>query len=158
ASAVIDDKRYMSRATLQVGGTNLEGVQIHVRPGATITGKLRVEGRDQERLAGISVALQSWESGGVVYGPMPVAKTQADGSFQLEEVNSDRYTLTVNGLPDGYYLKSVSSGGVDVMAAGLEMNGATDPLDVLVSPSAGAVEGTVSDPRSDKMFPGATVV
>jgi protocatechuate 3,4-dioxygenase beta subunit len=158
ASAVIDDKRYQSRASLQVGGTNLEGVEVHIRPGATVTGRLHVEGRDQEQLDGVSVTLQSWESGGIIYGPMPVSKTRADGSFQLEEINVDRYTLSLSGLPDGYYVKSVRSGGSDVMAAGLRVDGGAAPLDVLISPSAGAVEGTVSDPRSDKAFPGATVV
>ena len=158
ASAVIDDKRYLSRISLHVGGGNLEGVQVNIRPGASLTGRLRVEGRDQEQLAGVSVALQAWESGGVIYGPMPMVKTQADGSFQLDEVNSDRYTISVNGLPDGYYVKSVRSGSLDVMAAGLEMSGGAAPIDVLVSPSAGSVEGTISDPRTDKAFPGATIV
>jgi protocatechuate 3,4-dioxygenase beta subunit len=158
ATATVDDKRYLSRVALQVGATSLEGVQVHIRTGAAITGRMRVEGRDQEQLAGVSIDLQSWESGGLMYGPMPFAKTQEDGSFRLEEVNSDRYRLSVTGLPDGYYVKSVTSGGTDVMAAGLDIAGAAAPFEVVISPNAGSAEGIVTDPRTDRAAPGATVV
>jgi protocatechuate 3,4-dioxygenase beta subunit len=158
ASATIDDKRYAARAPVQVGGTNVEGVQIAIRAGGTVTGKLRVEGRPEEHLAGLSVGLRTWESGGVLFGPAPATRTQADGSFQLEDVNTDRYSFYVTGLPEGYYVKSVRSGGADVMASGLEVGGGSAALDVLISPSAGAVEGAVTDPRNQKLSAGATVV
>jgi len=158
ATATIDGKRYTSRVPLQVGSTNLEEVQAAIRPGATVTGKVRVDGRDNEKLAGLNVNLLSWESGGIIYGPMPSAKTEADGSFKLDDVGADRYTFQVYRLPEGYYVKSIRSGSVDVSAAGLEVNGAASPVDILVSPSAGVVEGTVIDPRTDKPSAGATVV
>jgi protocatechuate 3,4-dioxygenase beta subunit len=158
ATATVDDKRYMSRVPLQVGAANLEGVQLHIHAGVTVTGKLRVEGHDQEQLGGISVAMRSWESGGVMYGPMPFGKTDDEGAFHFEGVNTDRYMLSVTGLPDGYYMKSVTAGGSDLTASGVDINGASVVLDVLVSPNAGAVEGAINDPRTDKPFPGATVV
>jgi len=158
ATATVDSKRYATRVPLQVGGTNVEGVQVAIRAGTTVTGKVRVEGRSDEKLAGWNIGLLSWESGGVIYGPMPNAKTEADGSFKLEDVGADRYAFQVTRLPDGHYLKSVRSGSVDVMASGLEVSGAVSPLDVLISPSAGAVEGTVIDPRTGKPTSGATVV
>jgi uncharacterized surface anchored protein len=64
----------------------------------------------------------------------------------------------VTGLPEGYYLKSVRSGGADVLASGFEAAGGAAVFDVLISPNAGSVEGAVMDPRSQKLFVGATVV
>ena len=57
----------------------------------------------------------------------------------------------MNGLPEGFYLKSVRSANLDVMADGLEITaGSPAPLDVVVSSKAGQVSGTVLDPRTQK--------
>jgi hypothetical protein len=159
-SATVDDKRYWARVPVQVGSTNVEGVVVAIHAGATVTGKLRVEGREreQEKVAGLNVGLRSWQSGGIIFGPIPTIKTAEDGSFQLEDVGMDHYSFYVHGLPDGYYLKSVRSGGVDVMALGLEVAGGSAPLDVLISPNAGGLEGTVMDSRAQKPAASATVV
>jgi hypothetical protein len=153
-----DGKSHSTRVPLQVGGTNIENLQLTIRGGATINGKLRVEGGPQQDLAGYSVGLQAWESGGILFSSVPVVKTQPDGSFQLVDVGADRYGFFVRGLPEGHYLKSVRSGGVDVLALGLEVNSGAAPLDVLISPNAGGLEGTAIDPRSQKPAPGVTVV
>jgi protocatechuate 3,4-dioxygenase beta subunit len=160
ASATIDDKRYAARVPVQVGGTAVEGVNISVYPGANVTGKLKVEGRDDdlEKIPSLTVGLQPWESGGIIFGPIPKSQVKADGAFQLEDVSVDRYNFYVTGLPEGYYLKAVRSAGVDVLAQGLEINGGAAPIEVVVSPNAGALEGTVMDPRSQKPAAAATVV
>jgi protocatechuate 3,4-dioxygenase beta subunit len=157
ASATIDEKRYSARALVQVGDTDVDGVAIAIRPSGVVTGRMQVEGRPNERVSGVAV-LRPWESGGVIFGPQPTTKLQADGTFQIDDVNVDRYSFHVTGLPEGYYLKSVRSGGADVLASGFEAAGGAAVFDVLISPNAGSVEGAVMDPRSQKLFVGATVV
>jgi hypothetical protein len=83
---------------------------------------------------------------------------QEDGSFQLADTNVDRYSMYVNGLPEGYYVKGIRSGGTDVMAAGLEVGSGVAPVEIVVSAMAGALEGTVFEPGSQKPVAGAQVV
>jgi hypothetical protein len=157
AIVTVDAKRYSARTPVQVGATNIEGLQLTVRAGAAVNGVVRIEGRDYKHLAGLTVGLSSWESGGIMFGPAPVAQPEADGTFQMVDVNADRYSFRVTGLPDGYYVKSVRSGGVDVLSLGLEVASGVAPLEVLISPNAGGVEGTVVDPRSQKPAAGVKV-
>ena len=39
-----------------------------------------------------------------------------DGSFSLSSVNPDNYSVTFSGLPDGFYVKAILTGGQDVLA------------------------------------------
>jgi hypothetical protein len=103
--------------------------------------------------------LQPAEVGGIVFGPFPTQQVKEDGSFLLDDVGADRYTVSVNGLPEGFYLKSVRSANLDVLADGLEVGGASPaPLDVVLSPRAGQVSGTVLDGKTQKAAAGMTVV
>ena len=156
--ANVDGKSHAAPIPLQVGSTNIENLQLTIRAGATINGKLRLEGRPEQDLAVYSVGLQVWESGGVLFNSLPAVKTQTDGSFQLTDLGVDHYGFFVNGLPEGHYLKSVRSGGTDVLVSGLEVSGGAAPLEVLISPNAGGLEGTAMDPRSQKPAAGARVV
>jgi hypothetical protein len=158
AQATIDEKRYSSHLVVQVSGGDLNGVAIPIQAGTTISGRIYVEDRPEEGLGGITVGLRGWQTGGVIFGPQPNAKSQKDGSFQLENVPFDHFGFYAAGLPPGYYLKSVQASGIDVLASGLESGNVVGTLMVTVSPKAGIVEGTVKDPHSDQLFPNATVV
>jgi hypothetical protein len=81
-----------------------------------------------------------------------------DGSFQMEDVGADRYTVSISGLPEGFYVKSVRSANLDVLAGGLEISaGSPAPLDVVLSPHAAEVSGTVVDPKTQKPAAAVTV-
>ena len=59
--------------------------------------------------------------------------------------------VSVNGLPEGFYVKAIRSANLDVLAGGLEIAGGSPaPLDVVLSPHAGQVSGTVLDPKTQK--------
>jgi protocatechuate 3,4-dioxygenase beta subunit len=140
-----------SRTPVQVGSTNLEGVTFTIRGGVPVTGQVRVEGGSAKSVAGVRVMLQPVEPGGIRFAPPPNQQVKEDGAFQWDDVPSDRYTVSVSGLPEGFYLKGVRSADLDVLAGGLEIAGGTPaPLEVVVSPRAGQVTGTVLDPRTQK--------
>lgn len=76
----------------------------------------------------------------------------------MSNVSPDHYHVDVNGMPDGYYIKSMRTPDADILDTGLEVTaGGAGPVEILLSPNAGAVEGVV---RNDKSEPavGATVV
>jgi hypothetical protein len=64
----------------------------------------------------------------------------------------------VTGLPSGFYVKSVRSDQTDVLASGLNTEVPPAPLDVLFSPNAAQVTGSVQNPNTNAPMPGATVV
>jgi hypothetical protein len=73
--------------------------------------------------------------------PRP-AQIQADGSFEIVGVNSAEYQLTIGGLPEDYYLKSVNMGDSDVTHARLSLPGGN--LKVVLSPNGAAVSGNMA--------------
>jgi hypothetical protein len=152
-------KFFAARASIQVGNSNIEGISLTVRGGVPVNGRVRVEGETTASLTGLRVMLQPVVAAGIVFGPFPTQQVKEDGAFQLDDVGADRYTFAVNGLPEGFYLKSVRSANLDVLADGLEITaGSPAPLDVVVSSKAGQVSGTVLDPRTQKPAAGITVV
>jgi len=152
-------RNYTARATIQVGGANVEGVTLTLRGGTPVSGQVRVEGESTEGLSRLRISMMPAEFGGVMYLPMATQMVKEDGSFRLEDVGSDRYMVAVSGLPEGFYLKSIRSANLDVLAAGLEISGDSPaPLEVILSSRGGQVTGTVMDPRTQKSAAQATVV
>ncbi|MCX6629372.1 MAG: carboxypeptidase regulatory-like domain-containing protein [Candidatus Solibacter sp.] len=152
-------KTLTARTPIQVGTSPIEGISLTVRGGVPVGGQVRVEGETTESLAKMRVTLQPTEISGVVFGPIPAQQVKPDGSFQLDDVGADRYTVLVAPLPDGFYVKSVRSANLDVLAGGLEIAGSSpSPLDVVLSPHAGQVTGAVIDPKAQKPAAAVTVV
>jgi len=141
-----------------VGGTNIENLQLSIRAGMTVKGRVRVEGRQPEDLPSFNVGLQPSYTGGILYGNVPRVRTQPDGTFQLDDVGADHYDLYVTGMPDGHYLKSAYSGSIDVRANGIEAAAGMAPLEIVISPNAGGLDGTVMDPGTQKPAMSAAVV
>ena len=152
-------KNIAARMAIQVGESNIEGITLPLRGGVPVSGRVRVEGETTQSIASVQVQLRPAETGGFVFGPLPSQQVKPDGSFQMDDVGADRYTISVSGLPEGSYLKSVRSANVDVLAGGLEVaGGAPAQLDVVLSPNAGQVTGTVLDPNTQKAAPTMMVV
>jgi hypothetical protein len=141
-----------------VGTSNVENVNVTIGPGLTINGHLRVEGDTNENLSSLMLRLMPREAGLMVFGNSQ-ARLSEDGSFRIEDVAADIYNLSIYGMPEGFYLKSVRSGETDVLASGLDTTtGQIAPLQVLLSPNAGQLTGTVQNPATSQPAPGATVV
>jgi hypothetical protein len=67
------------------------------------------------------------------------------------------YRLVLQLVPRDFYVKAATCGATDVLEKGLSIAGeAPAALDVVLSPNAGQIDGTVSD--GDKPAIGATVV
>ncbi len=159
AAAHSPGKSYAARTTIQVGSSNIEGLVLTIGGGVGVTGKVRVEGETTESLAKVQVMLQPAEAGTVMFGPLPNQAVKPDGSFQMDDVSPDRYNLTVSGLPEGFYVARVRSANVDVLAEGLDVSGGSPaPLEVVLSPKAAQVSGTVMDPKTQKAAVATIVV
>jgi hypothetical protein len=142
-----DEGKYLSvRQPIDVGNDNIDGVSVAITPGLTIKGRVRVDGNGEVSLGNLRITLESQIA--MMMGRAGSAQVKDDGSFEMENVSADNYRVNVYGLPSPFYVKSIRMGDADGLETGLDLSrGAGDPLDILLSPNGGQVEGTVADAK-----------
>lgn len=155
AQAHMEGAQLRAHQILEVGSSNLDGVDLALRPGVELKGRVRVEdgARPDVRLGGLTVRLMPDETSH--FGGAGLT-TEADGSFTFKNLPEGKYRLLLQLLPQGLYLKTATCGATDILEKGLSIVGeAPAALDVVLSPNPGQVDGTVTD--DDKPAIGATV-
>ena len=149
---------YGGSVKFDVGGSDIENLAITVDEGLTIAGRVVVESETREPLnelkirflpANIASVATSWPGD-------PLAK---DLTFRETHMMRDLYSIEVRNLPDGFYVKRIRTGNIDVTYTGLDLRtGAPDEIEVLLSPKAGTVSGVVQSGEKNEPTPGATIV
>jgi hypothetical protein len=151
-----------------VSDSDVNGVVLQLTGGAEIAGSIKMEDGD---LKDWLQPAQSQNTGGPpgmppLLGPgakairlsstegisvsAPAAQFNTDGTFQLKGVAPSKYFIQVNGLPQGAYVKSMRFGGQDVTRAPLDLtSGGGGSLEVVLSPKAGDVSGTVLNEKGE---------
>ena len=149
----------VTRMPVEVGNSNVENLSITVNPAVSLSGGVRLADKAVGNVSTVQVTLRARDPIGMTLGvATPTAKVKEDGSFALPNVNPDNYNVTLSGLPDGFYVKSVSSGGQDVLSPGLDLSsGAAGPIDIVLAPNAGQAAGLVQNDQQQPA-PGVTVV
>src|SRR4030095_1319590 len=72
----------------------------------------------------------------------------SDGTFKVDNVLPGDYRVNVTGMPPGYYLKSVRLEAIDAIDQPLKVTtSAAGPLEVVISPNGGVIEGTIVDDK-----------
>jgi hypothetical protein len=136
-------------AIVTVLNSDVDGVSITVKPGATVPGRVRVEGGE--------VNLLSWNisTGGPPQGAkltavqgglsQPVFSPLGEGStFQVYNLMPGEYVLSLPLLRGGY-IKEAWFGGADVLNRPLRYTGAeSGTLEVVIGTKMGAVNGKAS--------------
>jgi len=136
-------------------------LSVALRPGSTIRVELQREsssGSTQrnppEQAGSIGMNLQLVRTTGIPGASYWWAPGQSDG---FQGVAPGVYTLQVNGTPGMWYVKSLRSGGIDLLSEDLTVvEGAQpQPIEVTLRDDAASVRGTVAP--ADDMVP-ATVL
>jgi hypothetical protein len=87
-----------------------------------------------------------------------IASHASNGGFTLSNAQPDRYAVTVTGLPDGFYVRSIRMEEADALESGLDLTrGAAGSLQIVVSGKAAQVEGAVTNEKQEPVA-GSTVV
>ncbi len=150
-----DNKQSIAKVPIEVGTSNIDGLQIVVNPPANVTGRVAIENNAETNGATFNVSLQSRVPG--PFGGGGGAQTEKDGTFKIRNVTPDAYLLNVSGFRDNFYLKSVRLGDADVTEAGLDFTQGvpSGEITAILSPDGGQVDGTV---QNDKSEPAAGVM
>jgi hypothetical protein len=144
-----DSKRYSARQALEVGSTNIEGLELNLQPPAEIKGRVVIEENGDPGDARLNVSLQPKISGPMSGGAG--AQVKDDLTFQLNNVSLDPYDISVNGLPEGFYLQAVRMGQQDVTETGVDFTQgvSADEMTVIVNPNGGQIEGNVQNAKGE---------
>lgn len=144
----------LGRTPVTVSSGHVDGVTLTVADPLSINGVVRMEGTEQQPdLSAIRVSLRPIDPlpiGGVDGGAKP------DGTFKLESVSRDSFTVNVTGAENAY-IRSVRLGTQDVTGTGLDLSSAAaaSTLEITLGTRPGLVEGTVKE--GDKPGAGRTV-
>ncbi len=151
------DKVIRGRTPIEVGDTNIGDAEVATGPGSSVSGHVRIEGKNTADLSKLTVALDPLDDLASLGFAPDVSNTavRPDGTFQFHDVPEGSYRINVIPLPNGYYLKPASEG--DAVEAGVKVGGNhSAAVELTLSAGAGRVSGNVT--RDEQPFAGATVV
>ena len=142
---------------LEVGSSNIEGINLSIDPGPSISGRVHFEGDAlPDPAPQLTARLSSREPIPGVSAPPP-AKVGADGAFRFDDVNPDRYNVSIN-TPQGYYVKSMRAGNVDVLTSGVDLTTGAANLTIEFGANPPQVGGSVVNSEAAQPAPAVTVV
>ena len=144
-----DDLLYDARIPIEVQDTNIAGIELSFHPAASINGRVVVEDNGDLKGATLYAQLQprleemsQAGSGGQV---------KNDLSFKLQNVTQDIFNITLSGLPEAFYLKTIRFGDQDVTLTGLDFTQGipAGEVRVVVNPNGGQVEGDIENAKGE---------
>jgi protocatechuate 3,4-dioxygenase beta subunit len=139
----------LARQPIDIGSRNVDGVALVAQPGGSLRGTVKLEqsfkpgsGDTPPDLSSVRLNLIAAVS---VY--LPDVPVKSDGTFTLDKVIPDKYRVALYALPDGTYVKSIRLGGQVVRPDSLDLTGGVGaaPLEIVVSASAGEINGSVQN-------------
>jgi hypothetical protein len=141
----VDGKSYAARQPLEVRDSDIEGIELTLQPPLELSGHLVIEDGADLHGASLSVLLSREQPFGGA-----AAQVKNDLTFTMQNLQRDSYDISVQGLPQDFYLKSVSAGGQDVTETGIELaGGAPEDLTVTINQNGGVVEGSVQNGKDE---------
>jgi protocatechuate 3,4-dioxygenase beta subunit len=150
------DKVMRGRTAIEVGETNISDAEVVTGPGSSISGHVRIEGKNTTDFSKLTVALDALDDLASLGLAPDVSNTpvRPDGTFQFHDVPEGTYRINVIPLPNGCYLKP--GGESDAVETGVKVGrNRSAAVELTLSSGAGRVTGSVT--RDQQPFAGATV-
>ena len=150
--------RMSARRTLEVGDSDLEGIELTLGQPRSLSGRV-ISPDDRKLPSGLIVVLGSRELGDTQGGG--VAQVGVDGAFTMPQVAPGEYDVLVTsttGSEDDTYIHAIRMGDTDALEEGVRVGeGQLPPLEIVLKPNGGAAECTVKDDKGDPV-PGAKIL
>jgi hypothetical protein len=144
ASQLFAGRPLGGRAPVEVSVTApREEVAVALAPAFDIVGNVEVEGAPRGSVPTLLIRLAPSE--GLALGPQPWSKVGADGSFRLSGVTPGLWTLVLDSLPEGLWVKSESYAGNEVPSGELAVHeAARGQLRIVLAGNGARISGTVT--------------
>jgi hypothetical protein len=151
AYSFIEGKIYAAKQSLDVGQVDVEGLNITLSTGQEFSGRLVWDGKPEATKGEVRIFLQSVEV------PMPGgrATAKADGSFVISNVPDGQARVTVSGLGENSFMKSVRYGTSESTSREVNITpGANASLEITLSSRGGHITGMAT---TSEGLPGSAV-
>lgn len=128
---------------VEIGDENIDSLTVFLGGGTNFQGRVSVAGLGSVRLDRMRVMLLSIDQDTQFWH----GRLKKDGTFEIMSVRDGDYAISINGLEDGWYIKSVRLGSDDIFEKGLQLEkgGSSGKLEVTLSSGCAQLEGSVSD-------------
>ena len=150
--------RMSARRTLEVGVSDLEGIQMTPGRPASLSGRVNaLEGR--KLTPGLIVVLGPRDAGDTQGGGL--AQVGVDGTFTMPQLAPGEYDVLLGvtaGEGDDTYIHAIRMGDTDALVEGVHVGeGPLAPLDIILKANGGAAECSVTNDKGEPV-PGANIL
>jgi protocatechuate 3,4-dioxygenase beta subunit len=152
----------IARQSLNVNGSNLDGIRLTPLPGATIRGQIRMAGRSNFDFAQMNAYLQpsdgNEEALNAAVHSGDAFHVKADGTFEWKNIPAGTYSIeAISSKHDEWIIQSALLDGRDVADSEFAVSGGTLSLMITMTSESATVGGTVVDDKNQPVA-GAVVV
>jgi hypothetical protein len=148
-----EEASYHASQKIEVGSDNMDSITLALGRGINFPGRVEVSGAGPVQFQRMFLQLVAHDDPSA----RAWAQVKKDGTFQFLDVPDGTFALSINGLEEGWYVKSARQGADDILAKGLEVGkgdgGGT--IQVVVSNNAAELAGSIT--QDDKPTIGARV-
>jgi hypothetical protein len=146
ASFTEDGQTYQGEESVVVGIRAVENVQIAAMPDFAAAGHVNITADITRQTKPIGHVSIEFAGEGLMPRVRSVASLPAM-KFSVELRPDHRYHAIVRGLPEDYYLKSVSVFGHQMSPDNVVVSGATGEMEIELSPAGGHIDGVLLDSK-----------
>jgi len=144
-----------ARLPVEVGGSDLDDVAVHLDSAVTVTGKVRIESKSSGAPANRQFAL-SLRSTEPMVGAGQIKWNADNASFAIPDLAPGNYRL--DAFPPGpFYVKSATLNGLDILRQELSIAQSAGPIEVVLSDDGGAIDAQVTG-ADDQPLPSSAVM
>jgi len=139
--------------TVNVTDTDVDGVRLTLEDTVTIVGELSWSGNSRADFSGLLVKLMR---SSIEFEQTFDTRADANGAFAIERIApSAEYDIAVEPLPDGTYIRSITSAGRTVLS-GMSRLSPDQPLQISLATATDTLEVAVT--KAGEPAPGVQVV
>jgi protocatechuate 3,4-dioxygenase beta subunit len=141
-SAICQEGRvqYAGTRFVVVNRGDVNSVSVGLARAKDVLGKISVQGGGSLNLGSVQVLLQPESD---VQPSSVLAPVQSNGTFLFRTVSSDKYRLSVLGMPARFYVRSVEIAGETAADQVLDFQYEHGPISIVLSSSSGTILGSV---------------
>ena len=145
---VLNNQRYDTMIPIEVGGTDIDGIELRPVPPSDIAGQISVDGDPAFDVSKIGIRLEGASAG---HNSTSGATIRKDGKVLIAGVTPGRYRVALDHL-QALHLKSIRWGTTDITDTQLDLLNGVPPrteLAVVLGGDSGQIEGVVTNEQSE---------
>jgi hypothetical protein len=146
-------RQLLARQDVEVGASDIDGLQLAMIPSVTVTGRVTADGFDSPNFSGMQITLAP-TAADASYGSYRTTKVGADGTFTLDNLSPVEYVVHALGGPAGGYIKSLTFSGEDLLTQPMDLSqGGGGEITVALHTGVAEVDGTVETNGQPSQIP-----